>query len=120
MKHISLIRSMLGSGLLALALAAGANEPAATDDSGLSLDDKLTACAACHGEHGAKPIMPEYPILAGQHADYLAESLRAYRDGRRKNPIMSAQIQALELSDADIDQLAKHFSAQQGVHTLHE
>ncbi|MGD9603980.1 MAG: cytochrome c [Gammaproteobacteria bacterium] len=98
-----------------VALASGAtwaNEPAAATD-GPSFDDKLAACAACHGENGAKPIMPEYPILAGQHADYLAASLRHYRDGRRNNPIMASQLQALQLTDAEIERLAAHFAAQQ-------
>jgi len=106
--------------LLALGLvcgAAGATE-AANDDSGLSFDDKLAACAACHGENGAKPILPEYPILAGQYPDYLASALKAYRDGRRQNPIMSMQIEALQLSDADIEQLATHFAGNPGVHPL--
>jgi cytochrome c553 len=86
-----------------------ANEEAASDD-GLPFEDKVAACAACHGENGAKPIMPEYPILAGQHANYLAHALREYRDGRRNNPIMAAQVQALELTDSDIERLAEHFS----------
>jgi cytochrome c553 len=105
---------------LALGLAcgaAGADETAA-DDSGLSFEDKVAACAACHGENGAKPIRPEYPILAGQYADYLANAMRAYRDGRRQNPIMSMQFEALELSDRDIDRLATHFSNHAGVRSL--
>ncbi len=32
-------------------------------------------CVACHGNDGVG-ILPEYPILSGQHADYLAHSLR--------------------------------------------
>lgn len=106
--------------LFALSLvcgAVGATE-AASEDSGLSFDDKLAACAACHGENGAKPILPEYPILAGQYADYLANALEAYRDGRRQNPIMSMQLEALQLSDADIEQLAAHFAANTGVRPL--
>jgi len=95
----------------ALAGAAWANEPAAAD-TGLSFDDKIASCTACHGENGAKPIMPEYPILAGQYADFLANALRGYRDGRRNNPIMVAQIQALQLTDADIDRMSAHFAAQ--------
>ena len=37
-------------------------------------------CAACHGENGDKPLQPEYPILFGQHADYLAKALKDYID----------------------------------------
>lgn len=117
MKHthgfvsIAVLCGLLGCGALAHANEEAAGDPAA-------LEGKITACTACHGENGAKPIMPEYPILAGQYADYLATALRAYRDGRRTNPIMSGQVAALQLSDADIDAIAEHFSAQQGVKTL--
>lgn len=119
MKHTSGYGSaVVLAGLFGLAMAAGATEEAAADGAGLQ--NKITACQACHGENGAKPILPEYPILAGQHADYLATALRAYRDGRRKNAIMVAQIAALQLSDSDIDQIAAHFSTLDGVKTLHK
>ncbi|MGB1561813.1 MAG: c-type cytochrome [Sinimarinibacterium flocculans] len=74
--------------------------------------EKAAACAACHGEGGAKPILPEYPVLAGQYANYLEHSLRGYRDGERKNAIMAAQAGAL--SDADIRELSRYFAAQPG------
>ena len=34
-------------------------------------------CVACHGNDGIG-ILPEYPNLAGQHADYIEHALRAY------------------------------------------
>lgn len=105
---ISLRPTILAAGLALAAPAMAAEEAAA----GPSFDQKLAACAACHGENGAKPIMAEYPIIAGQHADYLAAALRAYRDGRRNNAVMAAQLQALQLTDSDIDRLADHFSVQ--------
>jgi len=40
---------------------------------------KAATCFACHGEAGAKPIMPEYPVLAGQHNDYLVAALTQYK-----------------------------------------
>ena len=101
----------LACSLLLVTGAAAANDEAVAEDA-LPFEDKLAACTACHGENGAKPIMPEYPILAGQHPDFLAHALRDYRDGRRNNPIMAAQVQALALTDADIDRLAAHFAAQ--------
>jgi cytochrome c553 len=103
--------------LLVTGMALASDEEAAAD--ALPFKDKLAACGACHGEHGAKPILPEYPILAGQHADFLARALRDYRDGYRANAIMAAQVQALQLSDRDIDRLADHFSRQaSGLHSL--
>lgn len=69
--------------------------------------EKAAACAACHGEGGAKPIAPNYPILAGQYANYLEHALKEYRAGTRKNPVMSAQ--AASLTDAEIKALALYF-----------
>jgi cytochrome c553 len=82
--------------------------PAAAADS--AAPEKAALCAACHGEGGGKPIMPEYPILAGQYANYLAHALHEYKDGKRKNPVMSAQ--AAGLSDDDIKALANYFESQ--------
>jgi len=107
----SLRSILLICGLALTAAPVIANEETAATE-GPSFDDKVAACAACHGENGAKPIMPEYPIIAGQHADYIATALRAYRDGRRNNAIMAAQITALQLSDTEIDRLGQHFSEQ--------
>jgi len=69
-------------------------------------------CAACHGENGDKPLQPDYPILAGQHQDYLAKALRDYKTGARKNAVMNGQAQAL--SGKDINDLAAWFASRQG------
>lgn len=99
-----------------LAMVGAATPVAAEDeDSGMTFGDKLAACAACHGENGDKPLAPDYPVLAGQYADYLAEALRAYKTGRRQHPIMNMQMEALEISDADIEQLARHFASKKGL-----
>lgn len=69
-------------------------------------------CAACHGENGDKALQPDYPVLAGQHADYLAKSLRDYKSGARKNAIMGAQAQGLSLQE--IQDVAAWFASQKG------
>ena len=66
-------------------------------------------CVACHGNDGVG-IMPEYPNLAGQHEDYIANSLRSYKSGVRKNAIMSGMAQPL--NEQDIRELAKYYSSQ--------
>lgn len=63
-------------------------------------------CVACHGVKG-KAIAPMYPNLNGQWEKYLRKQLVAYRDGSRKNAIMSMQAQ--NLSDEDISVLAAHY-----------
>ncbi len=71
-------------------------------------------CVACHGKNGVG-TMDEYPNLAGQHADYLVQVLNDYRLGKRKNPIM--QPFAQQLSQEDIQALARFFAAQKGLGT---
>ena len=71
-------------------------------------------CAACHGPDGVG-ILPEYPTIAGQHADYLVRALRDYRSGRRRNAVMNGFAQ--QLSDADIAAVAAYFSSQPGLYT---
>ena len=69
---------------------------------------KAQACAVCHGVLGLA-VHPQAPHLAGQPADYLRAQLRAYRDGTRKNEMMT--LMARPLRDDDIDQLAAWFSS---------
>jgi cytochrome c553 len=55
-------------------------------------------------------ILPEYPNLAGQHEDYIRNSLAGYRSGQRKNAVMAGM--ATALTDADIRELARYYSSQ--------
>lgn len=80
--------------------------PAADAQAGQALSQ--STCSACHGQNGVG-IIPLYPNLAGQKAGYLASQLRAFRDGSRKNPIMSPM--ALHLTDAQIDDLSAYFES---------
>jgi cytochrome c553 len=61
---------------------------------------QLPACAGCHSPNGAG-IPAQYPRLSGQHADYTAGQLVAFRDGVRKNSPQMAQI-AAKLNDREI------------------
>ena len=74
-----------------------------------TLPKAAQTCVACHGPDGIG-ILPEYPNLAGQHADYIRHSLTAYRDGQRKNAVMAGM--AAALTDADIRELARYYSSQ--------
>jgi cytochrome c553 len=74
---------------------------------------KEASCRVCHGVGGSAPIAPNHPKLNGQNKDYLVSSLKAYRDGQRTGGlagIMSSQ--ASQLTDADIEELAKYYSTQ--------
>ena len=65
-------------------------------------------CATCHGPLGLA-AMPNTPNLAGQPETYVADQLRAYRDGKRVHEIMS--LIAKPLSDDDIANLAAWYAS---------
>jgi cytochrome c553 len=77
---------------------------------------KSQACAACHGANGMS-VSPDFPNLAGQNEDYIVHALKHYKNGKRKNPIMQAQV--ANLSPKDIMDLAAYFSHQQGLQVKH-
>jgi len=77
---------------------------------------KSTPCAVCHGENGISPT-PEFPNLAGQHPDYLEAALKHYKNGKRKNPIMQAQV--ANLTPKDMMDLAAYFASQKGLQLKH-
>ncbi len=64
----------------------------------------LPACSGCHGPAGAGNAAAGYPQIGGQHADYVANALRAYKTGTRAAPEMSYV--AAKLSEEDIQALA--------------
>ena len=74
--------------------------------------EKSQMCAACHGPDGNTPMMPEFPRLAGQPADYLEKALRDYKKGARKNPMMLPMAQGL--SKQDIKDLAAYYASLKG------
>ncbi len=69
---------------------------------------KSMICASCHGKDGVG-IADIYPNLAGQKAAYTALQLKAFRDGQRKNMMMTPM--ARGLSDQDIENLAAFYAS---------
>ena len=78
--------------------------------------EKSQVCQSCHGKTGNESLQPSYPILAGQHADYLEHALKAYRSGDRQNAVMAGF--ATGLSDQDIADIAAWYSRQDGLTDL--
>ena len=77
--------------------------------------EKSLSCQACHGPDGNSPV-PMFPIIAGQHQDYLLHSMRSYKTGERTNPIMIAIVQPL--SDRDLEDLAAYYADQKGLYQI--
>lgn len=71
--------------------------------------EKALVCGACHGADGNSTI-PQNPILAGQTARYIYLQLRDFKEGRRKDPMMSPM--AANLSRKDMLDLGAYFASQ--------
>lgn len=71
-------------------------------------ESKAEPCRACHGARGVS-VANQWPNLAGQKQTYLRQQLTAFRDGGRKDPIMSNFAQGL--SDQDIADLAAYYAS---------
>jgi cytochrome c553 len=89
-----------------------ATTPALAGGDPLAGQRRAAECTACHGADGNSPN-PQFPRLAGQYADYLAQALRQYKSGARKNPIMVDMVS--RLSERDIENVAAYFSRQRGL-----
>jgi cytochrome c553 len=108
----------LAGAAVSLAAALGLQPAHAADAANGKVLADSHNCAACHGPGLNKPVSPEYPKLAGQHADYIYWALRQYQMGTgnphlgRNNPIMQAQVQSL--SQSDMKDLAAYIESLKG------
>lgn len=74
------------------------------------LDKGVAACASCHSPNGAG-IPAQFPRLAGQHAEYTAMQLKAFRSGERANdPNRMMRGVAVKLSDREISAVAEYIA----------
>ena len=90
---------------LLCALGAAASAQAGADEGRA----KAQVCSACHGADG-NAVVAGTPSLAGQPRQFIVQALFMYREGTRKNAVMSPLAQSL--SNADLNDLAAWFSSQ--------
>ncbi|HSG88250.1 MAG TPA: c-type cytochrome [Pseudomonadales bacterium] len=76
------------------------------------LDDKgVPACIACHSPRGLGNGPAKFPMLSGQHSEYVALQLKAYRDGERKTDESVGQMMrgvAANLNDREIEAVSAY------------
>ncbi|MSQ60873.1 MAG: cytochrome c4 [Betaproteobacteria bacterium] len=115
MKKVTAFAALLFS--THLQAGGSATQPAAREDEPLTIaaadssaqaKEKVSACIACHGDEGNSQS-GAYPILAGQTSRYLYLQLKDYKEGRRKDQLMSPM--AANLSKEDMRALADYFAA---------
>jgi len=75
---------------------------------------KAAMCASCHGADG-NSVNPDWPKLAGQHANYLVKQLEDFKKGtERSNPLMAGMVASL--TKTDMENLAAYFSTQKSTY----
>ncbi|MBS0449439.1 MAG: cytochrome c4 [Proteobacteria bacterium] len=104
------LAALLVTSLLAVAAsAASAEEAKAPPKADVAKGQaKATAvCAACHADDGNRGS-PAYPILQGQHPEYIVKQLTEFKEGKRVNPIMQGM--AAPLSESDMRDVAAFYA----------
>lgn len=110
---------------LAVFFAAQPASPGVASEASVAVAEKIfragiaergvPACSGCHGPTGAGNPAAGYPRIGGQHGEYTALQLNAYRAGERKagaNGLMMSQV-AAELTDEEIAALASYVNGLQ-------
>ena len=87
-------------------LQAAGPKPAEVPD---TLEQRLLACAACHGKQGEGTSKNEvYPRLAGKPDGYLYNQLLNFRERRRKYAVMNYLVSYM--SDAYLREIAQYYA----------
>ena len=93
--------------LIATALVAG-SAVAAPDGAKLYADK---TCNACHGPKGDKPLMPNYPKIAGQNAAYTEQQMKDIKSGARNNGQTAAMKGVMHMvNDEEIKVLSEYLA----------
>ncbi|HEX7647299.1 MAG TPA: cytochrome c4 [Noviherbaspirillum sp.] len=98
-------------GLTARAQTASTNgTQAGTQAPPNTIQERLRACASCHGQAGRGISNVYFPRLAGKPAGYLYNQLIAFREGRRKYAPMNYML--AYLPDEYLEKMAQYYAAE--------
>lgn len=111
MKSVASVVASLAASLMFAASApvgaAEATKPAYKPD--LAKGQATAAvCASCHTSDSSRGS-PAYPILQGQHPEYLVKQLTEFKSGKRTNAIMTGMVAAL--SEDDMKNVAAFYAS---------
>ena len=74
---------------------------------------KTKTCWSCHGKDANTPIMPMYPRLAGQSAEYAYNQMKDIKSGARNNGQTAAMKGVMGLvSDEEMKAIAEWLATQ--------
>lgn len=77
------------------------------------VDRRILPCVNCHGAagKGRRPWTSVFPVIGGQHKDYLRVQLQNFRsDNRSNSPVAIMNLMTRSLTDAEIEGLADYIS----------
>jgi cytochrome c553 len=107
-KYCSLIIAGLA---MTMAVAAAVHAQAADAAIPDTIAQRVVPCTACHGKEGRATSDGYFPRIAGKPAGYLYNQLLNFRDGRRRNAMMTYTVN--HLSDGYLHEMAQYFSSLQ-------
>ncbi len=67
-------------------------------------------CVQCHGDHGQGDPVKFYPLIMGQHYNYMLRQFEWIRDGKRRNANPDMIKQIAEFSDDDMKAVINYVS----------
>jgi len=96
--------------IMSLIAAALVASPVIAAPDGAKLFAEKT-CNACHGPKGDKPLMPNYPKIAGQNAAYTEQQMKDIKSGARNNGQTAAMKGVMHLvNDEEIKAISEYLA----------
>lgn len=96
--------------IMSLIAAALVASPVIAAPDGAKLFAEKT-CNACHGPKGDKPLMPNYPKVAGQNAAYTEQQMKDIKSGARNNGQTAAMKGVMHLvNDEEIKAISEYLA----------
>ena len=75
---------------------------------------KTRTCYTCHGKDGKTPIMPSYPKIAGQNAEYSLQQMKDIKSGARANGMSAGMKGIMHLvSEEEMKVIADYIATMQ-------
>jgi cytochrome c len=69
---------------------------------------KTKTCFSCHGKDANTPILPTYPKIAGQNAEYAIQQMNDIKSGARANGMSAAMKGVMHMvNDEEIKAIAE-------------
>ncbi|MFN6960676.1 MAG: c-type cytochrome [Rhodocyclaceae bacterium] len=95
--------------VISAALALAISAPVLALDGATLYKEKT--CFTCHGKDAKTPIMPNYPKLAGQNAEYALQQMKDIKSGARNNGQTAAMKGVMHLvNDEEMKAIAEYLS----------